>query len=353
VGCCDGTPLTSPDYQTLSETVGRVDALEYGTDLVHHWGTDGWGPFAPVLINADDAQVFATTVVTGSGVITGTQAGDGNMRVAYVRECTEWTDSEMTSLIVGPAGWNTINAQQGHLHRVREVSPGLWEGIAVWTAVVGGDYSLINTRGVRFDGATLFQSDGDLATSADSSSLDRGLRVEARQRFNFVSWFNEYRVSPLHLWGLAVGDIVTITSVSGTGFNETGVAVANADRVGGVVQVGDPSDTTTVAYAITPGGLIVPSGIHAQKRWAPFWLSTRVVGGTASAATVEWLRWRYGEPRPDWSDARVQRRAIASNANVPALATGPGLCGLWGAHFTGGSSGAYGQARFREVCRPT
>lgn len=353
MGCCDGTPLTSPNYETLAETVGRVDALEFQTDLVHNWATDGWGPFVPVLINADGAQTFATTVVTGSGIITGTQAGSGNMRVAYVRDCTEWVDSEITSLIRGPTGWNTINAQQGHLHRVREVSPGLWEGIAVWTAVVGGDYSLINTRGVRFDGATLFQSDGDLATSTDSATIDRGLRVDARQRFNFVSWFNEYRCSPVHLWGLAVGDIVTITSVSGTGFNETGVVVANADRTGGVVQVVDPTDTTAVAYAITPAGLIVPSGVHAQKRWTPYYLRSRVVGGTASVATVEWMRWRLGDPVPDWSDPRVQRKAIASNASVPALATQAGKCGLWGAHFTGGSAGVWGEARFREVCRPT
>lgn len=355
MGCCDGPEITGAGYQTLRQTIGRVEALRYGVGFRHSWTDEGWGAFTPVTISADVGQIFSSTVVTGTGTITGTAAGHGNHRVAYLRDCTEWVDSEMTSLILGPTGWNNGGAQQGHIHRVREISPGLWEGIAVWTAVVGGGYDLINTRGVRWDGSTLFQSDGDAATNADRSFLDRGLRVHARQRFTFGQNVNEYHCLPVHLWGLNIGDLVTTTNVSGTGFNETAQAVTNIDRTGGIVQLFDPVESAVVAYAITPAGLLVPAGTNSQKQWAPFFLSSRVIGGTSSAATVEWMRWRGGDfadSRPDWSSPRVQRRAIASNASVPALATGRGKDALWGAHFHDGSAGSWGEASFREVCRP-
>lgn len=352
MGCCDGPQVTGAGYETLRQTIGRVEALRYGVGFEHSWTEEGWAPYRPVVMTDDAGQTFATTVATGSGIITGTGAGHGNHRVAYLRDCTTWADSEMTSLILPPVGWNNGGAQVGHFHRVRERLPGQWEAIAVWTAVVGGDYGLLNTRGVRFDGATLLQSDGDIASSADTPFIDRSLRIWGRQRFQFGSWINEYHALPTHLWGLSVGDLVTTTSVSGTGFNETAQPVTNVDRIGGIVQLADPSDTGAVAFAITPGGTLTPAGTSAEKRWAPYWLSTRVVGGTSSAATVEWMRWRYGEPQPDWSDARVQRKAIAANANVPELATAPGQCGLWGAHFHDGSAGMFGRARFREICRP-
>lgn len=266
MGCCDGPEITGAGYETLRQTIAQVAALRYGAGFVHSWTDEGWSPFTPVTMTDDAGQVFATTVVTGTGVITGTQAAHGNHRVAYLRDCTDWVDSEVTSLVYGPVGWNNGGAQQGHLHGVREISPGVWEAIAVWTAVVGGGYELLNVRGVRWDGTTLLQSSGDAATSADQSYIDRALRLWGRQRFQFGSWINEYHALPPHLWGLSVGDLVTTTAVSGTGFNETAQPVTNVDRTGGIVQLVDPSDTGAVAFAITPGGLMAPGGVHSQKR---------------------------------------------------------------------------------------
>jgi hypothetical protein len=94
---------------------------------------------------------------------------------------------------------------------------------------------------------------------------------------------------------------------------------------------------------------VLPDGNTNQKRWAPFWLSTRVRGGSASSVVVEAKRWRPEDGEPDWSDARVMRQTIATNGNVPALALGPGSCALWGAHFISTSSGSWGAVRAMEV----
>lgn len=362
MGCCDqGTPLTSPNYQTLIEHDADLASLATRVPYVHDWGLHGTSDFTAVPISVDVGQAFTLGAVTGTGTVTGTQAGHGNHRVAYVHSCPDAADGEMVSLVLGPTGWNNGGAQQGHIHRVREISPGLWEGIAVWTSVFGGGYELINTRGVRWDGTTLFQSDGDLATSADLAFIAREVRVHARERFQFVTpWFNKYHVMPRNpysqvgQWGLAIGDLVTITAVSGTGFNETNIVVQDINVVGGYVQVQDPVDTGAVPYNITPDGVITPSSTSSQKRFAPFFMASRVVGGSASSATVEWKRWRYedGPIGPDWSDSRVQRRAIASNAGVPQLATQPGRFALWAAHFHDGSAGSWGQVRMRPVTVP-
>jgi hypothetical protein len=329
---------------------GGGGARERGR-VEHDWVGEGWGPFEAVVMSADGAQAFTQWVADGAGVLTATEPGAGNLRVAYLRDGTDWTDSEMTSLIVGPEGWNGINnAQQGHLHRVREVEPGLWEGIAVWTAVVGGTYELLNVRGVRFDGATLFQSGGESATRADAGDIDRTVRVLGRERFQFIStWINQFQCLPADLHGLGPGDIVSIADVSGDGFNEAAIAVGQADRAAGMVQIVEPTDTTTEAFVYTPAGLIRPAGVDGMKRWCPFWLSTRVRGGTDMALTVEIKRWRDRDPEPDWSDRRVIRHPIAAAGNVPALAPGPGLCGLWGAHFSSGSSASWGALHFRNL----
>lgn len=324
------------------------------TVVEHDWERHGWAAFNPVTITVDGAQVFVGTVASGLGVLTGTQAGAGSHRVAYLRSGTRWRDSEITSVVFGPAGtaWNGTNAQQGHLHRVRPVSgvPGMWEGIAIWTAVFGGGYELINTRGVRFDGATLFQSGGDAASSGDAGFIDRSLIVDARQRLNFGSWLNQYRAIPMHLNGLKVGTLVTIANVSGTGFDQTDIAVNAVDPATGLVQVIDPTDTTTVAWGSTPTGTVIPSGASAPARYVPFAVSSRVEGDDPDSQVVAWKRWKHlYEDEPDWGSQRVQRKTITSNVDVPDLAVGSGHCALWGAHFHDGSAGTWGGATFRRT----
>jgi len=339
---------TSVTVEGNVTVLGTIDAPGAALGIVHEWDIDGWAPFTPVTISADGSQAFSTTVVAGKGVITGTQPTGGSLRRAYLREGTLWADSEITSLIYGPgAGFNS-DAQQGHLHRVREISPGVWEAIAAWTAVLGGGYETLNTRGVRFNGTTLFQSGGDAAVSSDTPAFERRLQIMTKERITaFGLFFNNLGVTPSHLWGLTTGDVVTVDSSDAT-MDATAEALNGATPGDGIIQMAELTTLATSALAVDRG-TVLPSGASFQKRFCPYWLTTRVRGGSASALTLEAKRWRPEDPEPDWGDPRVLRRSITTSVDVPALALGPGLCGLWGAHFINGTTGTYGGATFRQA----
>lgn len=326
--------------------------------VAHNWQQDGWTPFTVVTMTADGAQSFTQSVNNGRGRLTSTQPANGSHRVAYLRQGTEWADSEMRSIFWGPVGvWAGNNAQQGHIHRVREISPGLYEGIMMWTSVVsGGDYAYMHVKGVRFNGTTLAQSGGgdvpfSLFGSQDSSYIDRAVRVVGHLRFTgFGLWFNEYTVAqPERLRFLAASNIVTIESMADSTFNETDIAMNGVDVNTAIVQVIEPTTTSAVSYTGDGSGRIRPSGTSLQKRWTPFVLATRVIGGTAAEVPVELKRWRLGDPEPDWGDARVQRGTVTSDADVPELALGAGSCALFGAHFYNGSAGEWGDIVCQEL----
>jgi hypothetical protein len=324
--------------------------------ITHNWNQDGWTPFTPVIINTDGSQSFTQSVSSGRGVLTATQPTGGSLRMAYLRNDTNWVDSEIRSVIWGPTGWNGTNAQQGHLHRVRERSPGQWEAIMIWTSVVfGGDYSFMHAATIRFDGTTLLQSGNNGSFgAADASYIDRSVRVAGHLRFTgFGLWFNEYTVvQPERLRYLASSDIITVASMSDATFNETNIAVNGVSVDTAVVQVIEPTTTSAVAYTADGAGSITPSSTSSQKRWTPFVLATRVIGGATSSVPVEVKRWRLGDSEPDWGDPRVRRGTVIPDSapvEVPEMALGPGLCGLFGAHFLNGSSGAWGDATFRQL----
>lgn len=321
--------------------------------VVEHDPTiDGWGPWTPVVMSQHGSQQFTTSVSAGRMIVSGTTA-DGNHRVAHLRQDTQWVDSEVRSVVWGPtAAWNGNNAQQGHLHRVREISPGLWEGIAVWTSAIL-DYGSLHCKAVRWTGAagSLQQSaGGDTGFGVgDIDHVDHATPVLAHRRFNFGPWITELRLrDPQRLGHLVAGDIVSTTGLVDPSFIKTNVTLNQVVGSAGVAQVIDPA-SGAVSWAADAVGSFLPSGPSSQKRWCPFVLATRVVGGSASSVTVEGMRWRVGEEAPDWGDLRVQRAAVTPNAGVPAIATGPGHCGFWAAHFYNGSGGAWGASRFVQL----
>lgn len=336
-----GNIVVTGTGQTISNTITR------------DWAVDGWSKVTPVTITSDPGQVFTTTAANGRGTVTSAASAAGNHRVAYLFDNTTCTDSVLTSLIVGPGHtWNGTNAQQGHLHRVREVTPGLWEGIAVWTSIVfGADYSFLHHSSVRFDGTTLNQSDagGVGFGTTDAALLDHQLTVRAFTRVNVFVWANDFYVlAPNLLTNYQVGDLVAIAGLADGTFNEASIAVAATGA--NVVRVIEPTTTGAVAY--TPAntlGTITPVGVDAMKRWAPFWLSTRVIGGTAASVTVEAKRWRPDEREPDWADPRTQRDTLLPNAGVPAVAVGPGRCGLWAAHMSANAAVSWGTVRTDRI----
>lgn len=323
----------------------------------HDWTVHGWSDFRAVTISADGAQVFTPSVSAGKGIITAASSSAANLRVAYLREGTTWADSEVRSTIYGPtADWNGVNAQQGHLHRVSQRSDGSWQGIAVWTSIVlGGDYGYLHANAVNFNGTTLLQANGPDTTFGpfgygDSAYIDHRLQVIGISRQQPLLWVNDYRVHRPQLITIAATDIVDIAGFTDGTFNETGIAIQSiVDLPSGVVRVTEPVSTNTVAYVAVKSGTITPSGVDINKRYCPYVLATRVVGGSASSITVQGKRWRLDEGEPDWGDARVQVGEITPSANVATLPTAAGRCGLWAAHFHQSSGGAWGPARFKQV----
>lgn len=357
----DVSSATAPTAGQILTATGSTSAVwqthDTANTVIHNWEQNGWGTLTAGTITAHGSQSFTKSVVDGRGRAVSTVNGSGSLREAHLIPGTSWEDSEMRSVIYPPINWDGTaanNAQQGHIHRVREYSSGNWEGIAIWTSVVfGGDYSYLHASGVRWDGTTLLQgsNSGDYGSS-DSSYIDRKVRVMGYTRFVFGSGINEYTIShPDYFSYMGSGDTITIANMSDTTFNETDVSVNGYTNWSGVVQVVDPSDTTAVSYAATNSGNIVPSGSDSQKRWTPFCMATRVIGGTTSSVPVEVKRWRLGEPEPDWGDPRVRRGTVTSNANVTSLALGPGQNALWNAHYYGTSSVFSGGEWGDIVCR--
>lgn len=354
-----GGTATSPTVPGLTTHVGTL--LSNGTHglVEHQWQRHGWMPLTPITVTADGTQSFTQTVANGRGTLTSTQPTNGSLRRIYTHNATNWTDSEITSVIYPPVGWNgTIgapgnNAQQGHVHRVRQVSAGLWEGILIWTSVVaGGDYGYLHCAPLRFDGTSVFLGTNNGAFGwTDAGYVDRTVRVVGHLRHTvFGLWFNEYTVAqPERLRYLASSDTVSVVNMTDATFNETGVAINGVSTDTAVIQVIDPTHTAAVSYTPDGGGSIAPVGASSQKRWTPYVMATRVMGGTATEVPVEVKRWRLGEAEPDWSDQRVCRGLAQVNGTVTQAALGPGLCGLFGAHFHNGSGGQWGDVRFRQL----
>lgn len=346
MGCCDGSVLTSPNFQQLQDLLGRQP-------IEHNWQRDGWAPFDPVVMTADGAQNYTPSVANGRGIITGNVAGSGSLRVAYLHEATNWADQEMVSVNWGPtADWNGTNAQQGHLHRVRNIGGNVWEGIAIWTSIVfGGDYSFLHVAGVRFDGTTLDMSNATPGVfgANDLSFITRAARILGHERYNFLGWINQYTLMhPEWLQYLTVGDLVSIVNLGDVTFNEASAAITTTvGTATGFVTVTEPTTTSASPYVATGGGELAPIGVDLQKRYTPQVMATRVMGGTAASCVVEGKRWRLGEDEPDWGDPRVQRATLTPSGPVPTIATGPGKMGYWAAHFHTGSGGAWGDTRFR------
>jgi hypothetical protein len=153
---------------------------------------------------------------------------------------------------------------------------------------------------------------------------------------------------------LVVGDKIDVTEMGDTSFNEADVAISSIDYDDCRVTLLDPAAGADVAeFRATAGKVQADSGT-SMKRWAPFWMSTRVRGGTSSSVTVQVKRWRPEDPEPDWGSyggavARTARPAVIPNANIATMPTEPGHCALWTAHLLDSSSVSWGGARFREL----
>lgn len=348
--------LESSSLQSHSLQVEEEEQGVHGV-VRHNWERDGWDPFTALPITIDGDQEFETTSADGRGRVTGLNPGDGNHRIAYVRSGTRFADSEMRSLIWGPtADWTGANAQQGHMHRIRQIAENMWESIDFWTSVVfGGQYNHINVAAHRFDGTTAVNSSegisGTFGSNDATRAIDRRALVVGRERIDFGGFLDTFHYTPAHfLSHLEIGDEVAIEGMDDVSFEQAAVDVSQIIHPRGQLTVPNEYGGTTVAWSgtVASNAFLTPTSLR-QKRWVPFWMATRVLGGDENAVPVEMKRWRLGEPEPDWGDPRVQRDTLLPNEDVPALPVGPGDHALWNAHYFDGSGAEWGEIEVRSL----
>lgn len=349
------TGAVSPsDSVSVTTTAGTVSVTLTDTPaapvVAHNWDVDGWDPFTEVIASNDSPNDYTYSVATaGRGRVTGQAANsDGNHRTWMLREGTLWADSEVCSLWWGGSVWDGTIAtpQAGHVHRAVEDPAGTWTAYVVTNNIFGTKPNTVNLNvwqnvpGNTAGAITLGSNGGseDFATS-----LTRVLSVINVRRFTaFGSWFNEYGVLPPHAYGLAAGDDVT-TDVTDSTFDETAVAVSAVSP--GLVVVVDPTDTAAVAVAASSGTLTPEDRI---LYW-PYWVRSQL-RGTVLRVKV----WRYMDPEPDWGATGNVVSFDTAGAgdpapNIAAAPTGPGLCGLVGAHLKSSAYLEYGETTFRQI----
>lgn len=307
--------------------------------IEHRWERAGWAPFRRHVVNQHDDQAFTLDVDGDDGLVTGTVAGPGNQRELYVHRATRgWSAGEVTALIGRPSTYSTageVNRPQAGVVLGYERIHGDHVAYVVWYDVFVGNPDVWNISAWRGDGGPDL---GQAAGGQHIASLRRDLRILQVERFSFQGWINTYIVQPYHLHDLATGDLVNVDAGDDT-FDESGVAVANADPAMGVVQVFDPSDPGAVPLA-TAGGAVRPAEGH--KRWFPCWIKARRV-----ERTVSMKAWRTTEPEPAGWQATV---TIRPNDDVPELPSDrAGGFGLMGAHAHAGSSVRFGPVTFRRL----
>lgn len=338
-------------------TVGSGHGLVVGETVTVDVDDDSFDITSDPLTAVDAETVSYDNVGSdvGPSSVSGTlTAGAGNFRTVSLHPLTDWADCEFTSLIWPPSQWTGNNSQMGHAHRVREISPGVWEAINIWTSVVfGGDYRTLHVAATRFDGEVSLQSATENDTgsgSGDSVFIDRRAAVVAHQRFDFGGPINVYRVDLTFRLAdhLETGDLVTIDEMDDSTFNLTEEPVANVADYR-TLQLNDPVTSTDEPWTVDFSGRVVPAGVDSQKRWTPYFLSTRVVGGDSSRVPVEIKRWRLGDAEPSWGDERVRRIDVVPNGNVPSMPVGPGRHGILDAHVHSSTSQRWGDLRFRKI----
>lgn len=307
----------------------------------HRWDVDGWAPFTQNIITADGAQVFTPTVTGHRARVTSAAVAAGNHRVGYVRNGTNWPDSEIESIMYPPSAWapSPVNRpQMGHMHRIQPVpgSPGTWRAWVASYDIAFGT-SGFNLATWQWEGTTLIQGSGGGATAdIGPGSADRASRVNWVQRIDAFD-VAVYGVIPNDAHGLAVGDTVDIANCTQAAFNFTGKVINGVPY--GKVQIPDLTvGDVAVTFATAD---LYPS--TTNTRYFPRKVKSRLLGDILGVKL-----WRFDEPEPDWSDL-TRTRFITTPPTSPPLPSGSGLCGLTFGHAHDSSYTEIGDVTFRRL----
>lgn len=333
--------LTDPPAAVESSALGihARDTIAGPTQLhgvlEHRWAADGWTPFERKIINQDGGQVFTLSVAGDYGRVTGSVAGSGNHRELYVHEGMTAVDGELTAIIKGPSIYGTGNRPQGGLCLGYQLIGGAHCAYVVWYDIVASNPRVWNVSGWRGDGSpTLNQPAGGQYTA----DIARDLKVMSVMRFNFGAWINELTCVPLHLYGIAAGDAVTV-DVDDNTFDATAVALSNAGRETGTLQYLEDLTTSSVAAKFASGTVQLADG---HKRFFPLAVRARRVG--TQIAIKVWRAMYDPEPR-DWQLTQT----VAPDADFPVLPSGDVPFGLVAGHAHDGSYLDVGDLTFRRL----
>lgn len=341
-----------------------VSSAPASPEVVHDWDVDGWDTWSTQLVNNGSAGGTVAdqslSVVAGRGRITNTFT-DGNLRVAYEREGTDWENSEVLALWHGASVFDsgTATPQMGQFHRGYVDADGRWRAVVVTNNIFLTDVNVVNQNVWNHDPTQTGQDQLDLGTNGGSITLSAGalartLQVRAVARINFGGWINQYVCEPRHLYGMVAGQNVTVDVTDATFDQSTAAAVASVDTATGTVALTE-SDTLSAVSMKFEQGVITPTTAGA-RRWWPYWVRSQLVD-----AILRVKVWRYLDPEPDWADTNYVvtqdftltvgvGNGVAGTPEPDArMPEGVGRCGLIGAHIKNSAYMEYGHFSARQL----
>jgi hypothetical protein len=341
------TSLGGVSVAQVAELLDRANHTGFPlSPIVHDWDVDGWTPWTPRRINpSDDATVTTSVAVPGRGRVTGhATATGGGMRQAYLRQGTEWANSRIKALWWGTNIYSAATAapQMGLILRGQIDGDGEFIGVAITNNVFLSDPDVINCNLWFSDAAEDGFIQGDvLGQKTFNTPLNRSLALVSTMRFNFITWINSHSAVPNHLYGLAQGDLINISSGDAT-FNATAAPCTGANTISGSVSLDELTVGHQVAVALkTDTGLITPP-VH--KKFWPMWMVAELVGNN-----LRFKVWRYQDEEPDWSSAaNVQTYDISASTTLDHP-VGPGFCGVIAAHHRNSSYQEFGHLEFTQL----
>jgi hypothetical protein len=324
----DGTADDTAPIPTLAD-------LDERTGFVHSWAEHGWGVFDRKIVNQDGAQAFTASVNGNYGRVGASSSTSANQRELWVHQDTLWANGEVTAVLKGPSTYISGNRPQMGIVLRYQLIDGHHVAFVVWYDIFVGDPRVLNISGWRGNGGpTLNQAAGGQYTA----EVTRDLRIVAALRFQFGSWINELTCIPPHLHGLAINDSITVDCDDNT-FDATAASVSNADREKASLQYTEDVTTSAVSNKVANGTVVLANN---HQRYFPYVLKARLIGNTIS---VKAWRGRY-EPEPaDWQTVVT----VATDADFPALPSGPGRFGVVAAHAHSSSYLEYGDIHFRRI----
>lgn len=371
----DGEPGYDRDNNVLKVGDGvtawnNLGAAGGGT-VEHVWasqGTSGWSPMNINPGNPDGSTVPATLSVSGLKGRTSRSQTGGNEREVFVRDGTDWADSEIRSTLYGPdaATWAAPNdgVQTGHVHRAQLMDDGvhfrgivitqnvIFSGIYIWNIGVWNGTSIAGTVHIK------------AGTSMQPQVLGQS-RILAVERYsNAGVWTDRFYVDSIDQ--CEVGDTVSVYGLATTAFNRTDLTVTlvQPGPIGGAGVLGKgkamiectKTGTTAAVVAFTPDlGVMSPAfigGTIADVKFAnPVKLASRVVG------TDLWVKaWRADHGEPDWEDPWSSTHMDFSGAlvedgsgNPMETPTGPGKCGIVSNHLYSGAAALFGDVTMKAL----